>query len=80
MLTLENIACNRYSMPLVLSIKKRVLLNKGRSVLLDRKHIKYMYMYITKLAHMSIGHYILNENFSLKKQNKTVNHMLMLEV
>lgn len=67
MLTLENIACSMYSMLLVLSIEKRVLLNKGRSVLLDRKSIKYMYMYITKLAHISINHYILNENFSLKK-------------
>lgn len=68
MLTLENIACSMYSMHLVLSIKKGVLLNKRRSVLLDRKHIKYMYMYITKLAHISIGRYILNENFSLKKK------------
>lgn len=48
--------------------------------MLDRKSIKYMYMYITKLAHISIGHYILNENFSLKKKKITVNHMLMLEV
>lgn len=70
MLTLENIACSTYSTPLVLSIKKRVLLNKGRSVLLDRKPTKYVYMYITKLAHISTGHYILNENFSLKKKKK----------